>query len=67
MREEEGGTTLPLHLVQVTWSGQQQSQHVRAENTHCNICNAKFKAGNGNTSNLRKLLIKHKIHKSRSL
>ncbi len=33
-----------------------------ADNAICNICKTKYKAGCGNTSNLRKHLIKHKIY-----
>lgn len=38
---------------------------LHADDTCCNICDAKCKAGQGNTSNLRRHLVKHKIHPKR--
>lgn len=62
---KEGTTTKPLQLLQVTVS--QGKVELKADqfnigNTHCCISNTKCIVGQGNVSNLRKHLVKHKIY-----
>lgn len=45
-----------------TWS-QLRYVTLDTDNTRCNVCNEKCNAGRGNTSNLRKHLVKHLIQK----